>query len=170
MSAEQNEIKSAIRLPSVLAIGFTGHRSLPDEAASRKLVCDFLRDQKAAIAGIVYGVSSAAAGGDLLFAESCVQLEIPTPGVVATPQERFRDDFDTVTWLRVEQVLSKAVSVEVTGDRGLRDEDYYQCGIETVQQSQLMVALWDGEPARGMGGTQEIVSSPGNGQAGRLVP
>jgi hypothetical protein len=158
MSAEQNEIKSAIRLPSVLAIGFTGHRSLPDEAASRKLVCDFLRDQKAAIAGIVYGVSSAAAGGDLLFAESCVQLEIPLRVLLPLPQERFRDDFDTVTWLRVEQVLSKAVSVEVTGDRGLRDEDYYQCGIETVQQSQLMVALWDGEPARGMGGTQEIVS------------
>jgi len=27
-----------------------------------------------------------------------------------------------------------------------------------VQQSQLMIALWDGEPSRGMGGTQEIVA------------
>jgi hypothetical protein len=141
----------------VLAIGFTGHRRLPDEAKSRKLICEFLREQKATSSGIVYGVSSAAAGGDLLFAESCIELEIPLRVLLPLPQEYFRKDFDTATWLRAEQVLSKAISVEVTGNYELREEEYYECGIETVQQSQLMIALWDGEPSRGMGGTQEII-------------
>jgi hypothetical protein len=99
-----------------------------------------------------------AAGGDLLFAESCVQLGIPLRVLLPLPQKYFRKDFDTATWVRAEQVLSKAVSVAVAGDHELREDGYYECGIETVQQSQLMIALWDGEPSRGMGGTQEIVS------------
>ncbi len=149
---------NSIQLPSVLAIGFTGHRSLRDEPKCRKLIYDFLQEQKATTAGIVYGVSSAAAGGDLLFAESCIQLGIPLRVLLPISQEYFRKDFGPDTWLRAEQVLSKAVSVEVTGDHELLEEGYYECGIETVQQSQLMIALWDGERSRGTGGTQEIVS------------
>ena len=156
MPPHENEIKSAIRLPSVLAIGFTGHRSLPDEATSRESIRGFLREQKAKTAAIVYGVSSAATGGDLLFAESCLELEIPLRILLPLSKEEFRKDFDAAAWLRAEEVMSKAVSVEVTGNRETRNEAYYECGIETVQQSQLMMTLWDGESSRGMGGTQEI--------------
>jgi len=158
MFSNRSDKNSAIRLPSALAIGFTGHRSLPDEAKCRKCVYDFLKEQKAAAKGVVYGISSAAAGGDLLFAESCIQLEIPLRVLLPLPHDRFRKDFDEATWQRAEYVLSKAVSVEVTDDHGIREEGYYECGIQTVQESQLMIALWDGEPSRGMGGTQEIVS------------
>jgi hypothetical protein len=156
MPSKQSEIKSAIRLPSVLAIGFTGHRSLPDEVKSRALISGFLREQKAKTPAIVYGASSVAAGADLLFAESCLELEIPLRILLPLPKEEFRKDFDAATWLRAEAVMSKAVSVDVTGDCEIRDQGYYECGVETVQQSQLMIALWDGEPSRGMGGTQEI--------------
>jgi hypothetical protein len=156
MPSHQNATKPAIRLPSVLAIGFTGHRSLPDETKSRESIRGFLREQKARTSAIVYGVSSAAAGGDLLFAECCLELEIPLQVLLPLSKEEFRKDFDEATWLRAEQVMSKAISVEVTGDRESRNKAYYECGIETVQQSQLMITLWDGEPSRGMGGTQEI--------------
>jgi hypothetical protein len=158
MSSNRNEIKSAIRLPSVLAIGFTGHRKLPNEAVSRRLICDFLEQEKAATPDIVYGVSSVAAGADLLFAESCLELDVPLRVLLPLSIEEFRKDFDEETWSRVEQVLSKAVSVEIIANSELRNEGYYECGIETVQQSEMLVALWDGEPSRGMGGTQEIVS------------
>ena len=158
MPSHRNEIKSAIQLPLVLAIGFTGHRNLPDEAKCRKLICDFLEGQKSTSPGKVYGVSSAAAGADLIFAESCTQLGIPLRVLLPLPQEDFRKDFDDVTWLRVEKVLSTAISVEVTGDREIRAERYYECGIETVQQTQLMIALWNGKASKGLGGTQEIVA------------
>jgi uncharacterized membrane protein YciS (DUF1049 family) len=36
-------------------------------------------------------------------------------------------------------------------------ERYYECGIETVKQSQLLVALWDGGPSQGLGGTADMV-------------
>ena len=49
-------------------------------------------------------------------------------------------------------------SIEVIGANQSRKEQFYDCGIQTVAESQLLVALWDGQPSRGAGGTQEIVS------------
>jgi hypothetical protein len=158
MSSRPNDTNSLVRLPAILAIGFTGHRKLPDEAKSRRLIRDFLLEQKSATTAIVCGVSSAAAGGDLLFAESCMELGIPLRVLLPMPPEQFRNDFDAATWERAERVLSSAISVEVKGDREHRRESYYECGIETVQQSEILTALWDGQDARGMGGTAEIVA------------
>jgi hypothetical protein len=158
MTPRASSAGSSIRLPATLAIGFTGHRSLPDEAKCRKLLYDFLSERKAAAPGVIYGVASVAAGGDLLFGESCIQLDIPLHVLLPMPVEEFRKDFDAATWARAEQVMAKAVSVEVTGGNQPRTERYYECGIETVQQSRLLVTLWNGEPSHGMGGTEDIVS------------
>lgn len=157
MPSRPHDTNSLIRLPGVLAIGFSGHRKLPDEGRSRSVIRYFLEQQKAT-PGTVYGVSSAAAGADLLFAESCLELGIPLRVLLPMAKDRFRNDFDAPTWERAERVLSSAISVEVTGDHEQRRENYYECGIETVQQSQLLVALWDGKEARGLGGTAEIVA------------
>jgi len=68
-----------------MAIGFTGHRTLGDENKCRKWIIDFLARRKASAVGVVYGVSSVAAGGDLLFAESCIQLELPLSDLLPLP-------------------------------------------------------------------------------------
>jgi len=146
-----------VKLPTTLAIGFTGHRQLPDEAKCREAIRKVLEDWKTRVSGVVYGVSSVAAGGDLLFAETCLELDLPVRVLLPFLKERFRDDFDDATWKRAERVLASALFVEVTGVSEQSDERYYECGIETVQQSQLLIALWDGGPGRGMGGTADIV-------------
>jgi hypothetical protein len=151
-------VHSAIRLSSVLAIGFSGHRTLPDEAKCRRLIYDFMAAKKAATSEIICGVSSVAAGADLLFAEICLELGIPLRILLPMPREYFQQDFDAATWSRAEQVMQKAAAVEVTGNQTLREERYYECGIETVQQTQLLIVLWNGKPAQGMGGTEEIVT------------
>jgi hypothetical protein len=158
MQSHSHRGPSAVRLPAVLAIGFTGHRHLENETKCREAVLELLRAKKDAHEGIVYGVSSAAAGGDQLFAESCMELEIPLRVLLPKPAEQFRCDFDAASWLRTEKILEKALSVEVVADGRERREQYYDCGIQTVTESQLLVALWDGKPSRGMGGTQEIVA------------
>jgi len=149
---------SSIRLPAVLAIGFTGHRSLQNEPKLRQMVVDYLRQQKAASPWTVYGVSSAAAGGDQIFAESCLELEVPLRVLLPKPVEHFRNDFNPESWQRTEKILERAVSVEVTGNRNEGKEQYYDCGIQTIAESQLLIAIWDGQPSRGAGGTQDIVS------------
>jgi hypothetical protein len=146
-----------VRLPEVLAVGFTGHRKLTDEARCRKWIEDFLAQQKAKETRTLCGVSSVAAGGDLLFAESCLGLGIPLRVLLPLAREEFRKDFDEAAWARAEQVMRSAISVETVGSDADRKERYYECGLETVQQSQWLLALWNGQPAQGLGGTEEIV-------------
>ena len=158
MKPEATRTGPSIQLPATVAIGFTGHRALVDEAMCRKAVFGFLDRQKKSAAGLVYGISSVAAGGDLLFAESCVELAIPLHVLLPLPVEEFRKDFDGPGWSRAERVLEKAASVEVTEGSPSREECYYECGIEAVQQCRLLLALWDGGPSRGLGGTEDVVS------------
>jgi hypothetical protein len=147
-----------VKLPEVLAVGFTGHRKVPYETKSRQVIRDFLAKQKESHHGVMYGISSAAAGGDQLFAESCIELNIPLRILLPRPAEQFRADFDEASWQRTVRIMENAISVEVTGKYEDRNEQYYDCGIQTVAESQLLVTLWDGQPSRGIGGTQEIVS------------
>ena len=107
--------------------------------------------------GAVCGVSSVAAGADLLFAEVCLGLKLPLRIFLPMPKEQFRNDFDAASWERAERVLAGALSVEVAGVSEKPEERYYECGIETVQQSQLLIALWDGNPSQGLGGTADMV-------------
>lgn len=158
MNAAANGSGPGVRLPTALAIGFTGHRALGDETSCGKAIAAFLEQRKKSNPGLVYGLSSVAAGGDLLFAESCIQLGLPLRVLLPLPVEEFRKDFDEDGWSRAERVLRQAASVEVTGGSQLREECYYECGIETVQQSRLLLALWDGAPSQGLGGTGDVVS------------
>ena len=158
MGAETRERSAEIRLPAVLAIGFTGHRTLPHEAQSRSVIYDFLAEKKASTAEILVGVTSVAAGGDLLFAESCLALEIPVRVLLPFEREEFAKDFDAATWERAEAVMRRAMSVEVIGDAAQRDEGYYACGIETVLRSEWQMGLWNGEPAKGLGGTEQVLT------------
>jgi hypothetical protein len=148
----------SIQLPATVAIGFTGHRALDDEAKCRKWIRDFLEQKKSSTSALVYGISSVAAGGDLLFAESCLELALPLCVLLPMPVEEFRPDFNEADWARAEKILSQAASVDVTSGNQSREECYYECGIETVQQSRLLLALWNGESAQGMGGTEDVVS------------
>jgi len=157
MTFMSNPPRTAVRLPTTLAIGFTGHRKLPDEAKCRDAIRNVLLEWKSRAPGAVYGVTSAAAGGDLLFAEACLDLNLPFRVFLPMAKDRFREDFDETDWVRAENVFLKALSVEVTGAGENKEESYYECGIETVQQSQLLIALWDGGPSHGLGGTADMV-------------
>jgi hypothetical protein len=141
----------------VQAIGFVGQGIPPDEPKARALICELLKERKAATQGIVYGICPIAAGAALLFAECCLQLDIPLRVLLPAPPETFRNDFDPAVWLRAEKVLTGAMSVAVTGNREIRADGYYECGVETVQHSQLLIAWWDGGPSADADRTQEIV-------------
>jgi len=157
MAFMNHKAGSSVQLPATLAIGFTGHRNLPDEAKCRQAIRKIILEWIEKAPGLVYGVTSAAAGGDLLFAETCLDLKLPIRVFLPVPKEKFREDFDESAWARAECVFGKALSVEVTGAGEELTERYYECGIETVRQSRLLIALWDGGPRQGLGGTADMV-------------
>jgi hypothetical protein len=58
----------------------------------------------------------------------------------------------------LETLLPEAGQVRVIGENGLRDDNYLDCGMETVNGCDVFIALSDGQPARGKGGTADVVA------------
>lgn len=146
-----------VKLVPTLQVGFSGHRALLDEALCRSAILKVLSELKADWAEGISGISSLAAGGDLLFAEACFELGIPLRVVMPMQPDQFKSDFDPADWSRVENALKKSACFEVVDGGSPPPECYYECGLEMVHHCGLLIALWNGLPARGTGGTAEMV-------------
>lgn len=145
-------------LPLFHVVGFTGHRQLADEARAAGYINQALAGLKGEAAGEWIGVSSAAAGSDLLFAAGVLEAGFTWEAVLPLPAIDFQKDFAPEEWRRAEALLGRAETIRVTATGGDRDEAYLNGGIETVNACDVFLALWDGEPARGRGGTAEVVA------------
>jgi hypothetical protein len=146
------------QLPPIWIIGFTGHRHLqsPEKVAGAlRKVIDSLR---AEIPGQLFGCSSIAIGADTLFAEACVAAGIPWIALLPHPEEDFKRDFQESDWKRTSALLERALRVEALSRTRDRDVAYLECGLSTVEESDLMIAVWDGKSPRGTGGTAEVVA------------
>jgi len=150
--------ESGIRLPATLAIGFTGQRGLLEEPKARALLLEFLRERCRQTEGVVYAISSLAEGGDLLFSEACIELGISLQLILPMASDELHASFEPSARIRAKHVLDRAISVEVVATQDSLEEAYYECGIETVQRSSLLVALWDGEPSHGVGEVDQVVA------------
>lgn len=148
------------QLPLFHVVGFTGHRELADmdgvaQAIRAQLV--WLRKEHPAqwIAG-----SSIASGADTLFAETALELGLPWHALLPLPREMFKEDFDGTGWEKAEALLDRASHVGVTCDgvHDLREQAYLDCGHETVNASDVLIAVWNGLEARGIGGTAQVVA------------
>lgn len=146
------------QLPIFHVVGFTGHRQLKNEAGVQRVIREILAGLHAE-AGVEWlALSSVAAGSDLVFARSAVSLGLGWEAVLPLPPSEFRRDFTDAEWLQVEALLAEAEHVRVISERGVREDAYLDGGMETVNHCDLLLAVWDGEPSRGRGGTAEIVA------------
>lgn len=145
------------QLPVFHVVGFTGHRLLRDSAAVGRVLRQVLEELRGE-AGVEWlALSSLAEGADLLFARTALQVGIGWEAVLPLPPAEFRVDFAPEVWREVESLLSEAEHVRVIGERTARDDAYLDCGMETVNHCDVLLAVWDGERSRGRGGTAEIV-------------
>jgi hypothetical protein len=150
-------MSASASLPLYRVVGFTGHRQLgawPRAAEFIGLAIDTLRGEAP---GEWLAVSSAAAGSDLLFARRVLEAGLAWQAVLPLPAAEFRNDFTAADWPGVEALFARAETVEVVDSAGDRDEAYLDCGVEIVDRCDVLVALWDGQPARGKGGTANVV-------------
>ena len=145
-------------LPQFHVVGFTGHRQLTDAPRSKSFLAAALDALEQQASGEWIGLSSAAVGSDVLFAHLLLERKLAWQALLPFPPAEFRKDFDAKSWTEVETLLARAETVTVMGGDGSREEAYLDCGIETVNNCDVLIALWDGEPARGRGGTAEIVT------------
>jgi hypothetical protein len=145
-------------LPIFHVIGFTGHRVVNDVAGVERALREVLTGLRAESPVEWLALSSIAAGSDMSFTRTALGLGMGWEAVLPLAPAEFRRDFNERDWRDVEAMLAEAEHVRVISERPQRDDAYLDCGMETVNHCDLLLAVWDGEPARGRGGTAEIVA------------
>ena len=116
-----------------------------------------LEELKHEATGEWIALSSVAEGGDQVFVEHARKLGLPWHAILPLPKAEFEKDFDAAGWPKVEALLAHAEHVRVITENGSREDAYLDCGMETVNGSDVLLAVWDGAAARGKGGTGDIV-------------
>jgi hypothetical protein len=133
-------------------IGITGHQNLTTQTS--RLIESALRDIIDGSA--VTGVTSLAAGADQVFAR--VVLELGGKLQVILPSHQYERSFsssDDLTEFR--SLLRKASEVHEMPFDEPSEQAYWAAGQEIVNRVESLVAVWDGHPARGLGGTADVV-------------
>lgn len=139
-------------------VGVTGHRDL---AGAEDGIASALRADLEARQGThgdhLIALSAIAAGADSLFAEAAISLGIPLE--VVLPFEGYVEDFEEgAERERFQALLAAARIARTLPYQGRSAEAYAAVGRWVVKHSDHLVAVWDGMPARGRGGTGDIVA------------
>ncbi|MEO5915173.1 MAG: hypothetical protein ABIS50_13135 [Luteolibacter sp.] len=145
-------------LQRVWFVGFAGHRGVPDRAAAKAVISRELKTICGTVSGELVGISSAAAGADLLFLDACREAGLKTVVLLPFPKERFQEDFgDPADWEHACRCMDDAWWCEVSPGGEGAPAAYHVVARESLEVADRMLFLWDGQPARGIGGTGETV-------------
>jgi len=155
-------------------VGVSGHRRVDDPEGVGAAVRDVLGRVHARFAGAgdsganaasradarLEAVSPLAEGADRIVAHAVLEeagaaLTVPLP----FPADDYAADFAApASKAEFAELLARAARVEVLPPAASRDEGYERAGRWVVEHSDVLLALWDGAPSRGRGGTAEIVA------------
>ncbi|MFJ9416697.1 hypothetical protein ACIRPT_21245 [Streptomyces sp. NPDC101227] len=138
-----------------MRVGITGHRGLPEpvEAQVRTLLLEHVETYDARD---LVGISCVADGPDTWWAQAVVaaggQIE------VVVPAAEYRESLPEWHHPVYDDLMERASDVHDTGLKESTSEAH-QAGSEIlVGLSERLVAVWDGQPARGYGGTADVVA------------
>ena len=165
------------RLPFVLGVGITGHRqdALPPDALPRireqlfsvltrvtETANELLATEGSAFARDstrFYMVSPLADGADQVAAEIGLDLGFRLHAILPFDRAAYRASLvDQAAKQRFDSLLEKAECVlELPGQSDRQFDAYVMTGRATVAHSDVLIAIWDGLPPRGRGGTAEVV-------------
>ena len=136
-------------------IGISGHRGLPQRTAG--LVDAALRAEIGSRRPErLVGVSCIADGADSLFARAVLdhggQLE------VIIPADAYRDALPADHHPTYDALLAAAARVHQLPFHESTSESHMAASLAMLDLVDTLIAVWDGQPARGYGGTADVVS------------
>jgi hypothetical protein len=138
-------------------VGMTGHQGLPTPTA--ELVTAALRDALRSYALNLVGVTMLGPGADQLFARVVLALGGTLYVVQPTVGMQYRDSFpDAEAQRGYDELYGQASHVEALEHTESTEQAHMDAGKVVVDRSSVLVAVWDGEPARGLGGTADVVA------------
>ena len=133
-------------------IGMTGHQAMPAAAYAyaerglRRLLAENPEP---------LGLCSLAAGADQLFAR--LVLEVGGRLHVVIPCDGFERTFGPGDLATYRELCAAAAETTLLDFDEPGEPAYHAAGIHVVEHCDLLAAVWDGRPARGLGGTGDVV-------------
>jgi hypothetical protein len=137
-------------------IGITGHTNLTQ--ATENVVSAALRHvlHQTCRSGLV-GVTCLARGADQLFAQAVLDLGGRLEVVLPAPD--YWTKIQPANLARYDALLTAAESVHVMPFETSRRESYLAASEYLLSHVDELVAVWDGGPSGGLGGTADVVSA-----------
>ena len=166
---EMQAIKNDATLP--LVIGVTGHRNFdaPDSRLEETVRGELRRLGNLYPHSPFLIVSGLAEGADRLVAKLAMEtLSAKLIAILPFPEAEYRKDFKSAeSQDEFSDLLHKAQAVVIAPQREdaaavaaggePRNRQYARAGAYVVENCQVLIALWDGLAARGVGGTGDVV-------------
>jgi hypothetical protein len=152
-----------------LRIGVSGHRvppKLPEESEAplrvlidRMLAAIAAAARKANTASALVIVSSLAEGSDRIVAAAGLAAGFALQAVLPFEKAEYERDFETpMSRSEFEELLGRACDVfELDGAADERPRAYEAAGLFMLANIDVLIAIWDGGVAAGIGGTAQIV-------------
>jgi hypothetical protein len=138
-------------------VGMTGHAGLPPPTA--ELVTTALRDTLRAYVPNLVGVTMLGPGADQMFARVVLELGGILHVVQPTVGMQYRDGFEDEAARRgYDELYGQASHVQVLEHTESTEQAHMDGGRAVVDHSDVLLAVWDGQPARGLGGTADVVA------------
>ncbi|MFJ5926513.1 hypothetical protein ACIQF6_28315 [Kitasatospora sp. NPDC092948] len=134
--------------------GITGHRGLDDQLQQR--IAELLAHALAPHAQDLTGISCLADGPDSTFADLVLALGGRLEAVI--PARGYRDGLPDWHHATYDRLLAAAADVHETGLPDSTPQAHMVASEMLVGLSDLLIAVWDGRPARGYGGTADVVA------------
>lgn len=136
-------------------VGVTGHQRIP-VALLPEVLAGIGRVLENAT-GEITGLTSLAAGADQHFARAV--LDRGGRLHVIVPCEHYESAFtDEAARESFHDLLAAASEVETLPYDQPSGQAFMEAGKRVVNLAELIVAVWNGEPAQGMGGTADVVN------------
>lgn len=138
------------------AVGITGHQHLPNPAGWT-WVSEQVSALLAATEKPLVGITSLAKGADQIFARAVLtsggRLE------VVIPFTGYEDKFTGSDREEFEYLRGRGSRIETIGHiiSDTEEQAYFRAGMRVVDLSDVLVAVWDGLPSKGLGGTADVV-------------
>lgn len=101
------------------------------------------------------GLTSLAVGADQLFAH--MVLRVGGELVAVVPAHDYETTFEDADRVAYRDLLRHAHVVELPPETG-GEQAFFRAGRWIVDHADRMIAVWDGEPSQGLGGTADVVA------------
>jgi hypothetical protein len=138
-----------------MTAGITGHQDLGSQEAEKWTAIQI--EKWLSAHPISVGYSSLAVGADQLFAECVLTHGTSLCAIVPCNEyeSTFRDEAGLANFRRLLQQASSTVQLPY---RNPTEEAFWAAGRWIVDHADVLLAVWDGKPAKGLGGTGDVVA------------